>query len=91
MEFDWDETKRQRNINKHQVDFLDAALIFEGAVVIEEDDRLDYREARFRAIGIVDEELLVVTYTVRGSFLRLISARKGGRRDRRRYQTRIIG
>lgn len=91
MEFDWDEGKRKRNIDKHQVDFLDAALIFEGAVVVEEDARLAYGEARYRAIGLVDGEFMVVTYTLRGSVCRLISARKGGRRDRRRYQESIVG
>ncbi len=30
MEFEWNEEKRQQNLNKHKIDFLYAALIFEG-------------------------------------------------------------
>ena len=30
MEFEWEETKRQRNIRDHKVDFVDAAQLFDG-------------------------------------------------------------
>lgn len=41
MDFEWDETKRQSNIEKHQVDLLDAVLIFESWVLTERDERFD--------------------------------------------------
>ncbi len=34
MTFEWDETKRQRNIEKHEVDFLDAVQLFDGRPVV---------------------------------------------------------
>lgn len=33
MEFEWDENKRQSNLNKHGVDFIDAAKIFNYPVL----------------------------------------------------------
>lgn len=88
---DWDEAKREQNLNKHKVDFLDAALIFEGAVAIHKDVRFDYGEVRFIAIGCADGQLFVVVYTKRGGARRLISARFGGRRDHARYKEIFSG
>nr|MDP9469856.1 BrnT family toxin [Chloroflexota bacterium] len=34
MEFEWDEAKRQRNLVKHGVDFLDATVLFDGRPVV---------------------------------------------------------
>lgn len=89
MEFEWDEDKRQRGIAKHQVDLLYAAGVFEGPVLIAPDVRGGYGEDRFTAIGTVKGEVFVVVFTQRGDKVRLISARRGGRRDRRKYQTRL--
>jgi uncharacterized protein len=86
MDFEWDEAKRQSNLEKHTVDFRFAALIFEGPVVVEPDNRQDYGEERLLAIGYFREQCFVVAHTKRGTAIRLISAWKGGRRDRRKYQ-----
>jgi len=86
MDFEWDEAKRQSNIEKHQVDLLEAVLIFESWVQTEKDDRFDYGETRFRSIGFVDDDCYVLIHAERAGRTRLISAWKGGRRDRRKYQ-----
>jgi uncharacterized protein len=86
LEYEWDENKRRANIDKHQVDFRIAAFIFEAPVVKEVDTRRDYGEARFVSIGFVEDECFVVAHTERDDVVRLISAWKGGRRDRRKYQ-----
>ena len=91
MDYEWDETKRLSNIEKHRVDFRIAAFIFEGPFVSEPDMRHDYDEDRFRAVGYVDEECFVVIHVRRENVIRLISAWKGGRRDRRKYQTVFSG
>jgi uncharacterized protein len=51
LEFEWDEEKRISNIKERGVDFRDAALIFEGPVIMKEDTRESYGEPRFRALG----------------------------------------
>lgn len=91
MDFDWDEDKRRTNIDKHGVDFLDAALIFEGPFLARVDGRTDYGEVRMTAFGSTDGTPYVVVFTIRGTAVRLISARKGGRRDRRKYQAGFAG
>ena len=86
LDFDWDENKRRDNIEKHGVDLLFAAAIFDGDTVTQRDMRNEYGEERFQTIGYVDGECYVVVYAERDGIVRLISARRGGRRDRRRYQ-----
>jgi uncharacterized DUF497 family protein len=39
MEFTWSETKRTANLRAHGLDFVDAALVFEGVTFTFEDDR----------------------------------------------------
>ena len=84
--FEWDESKRLANIDKHGVDFRLAALIFAGPTVDTPDTREDYREDRVISLGRVASEYFVVVYTMRGDRRRLISAWKAGRYDRDRYE-----
>jgi uncharacterized DUF497 family protein len=84
--FEWDEEKRLSNIKERGIDFRDAALIFEGAVVVQEDTRESYGEQRFRALGAVDSDYYVVAYTWRGSACRIISAWKVDEDGRKRYE-----
>lgn len=86
MDFEYDEKKAARNYEKHGVDLLYGALIFEGTTVENVDNRRDYGEERIIAIGMVDDELFVTVYVKRANVIRLISTRKGGRRDRKRYE-----
>ena len=85
MSFEWDDDKAEANLRKHGVDFIDAAQIFAGLVVRASDERRDYGEPRVRALGEVDGDVFVVVYTLRGETVRLISAWKAGRNDRKRY------
>ncbi len=41
MLFEWDEGKRQKNLAKHHIDFLDAQLIFDGPVFEKTQSRHD--------------------------------------------------
>ena len=86
LTFEWDEEKRLNNIKERGVDFRDAALIFEGPVLVQEDRRENYGEQRFRALGMVDEECYVVAYTWRGSTCRIISAWRFDDDGRKRYE-----
>ena len=86
MEFEWDENKRQMNLAKHGVDFLDAALIFEALVLTRNDDRQDYGEVREVSLGMADGEVYCVTHTKRGDRVRIISAWKGGAKEHAKYQ-----
>jgi uncharacterized DUF497 family protein len=81
MDIEWDETKRAANQAKHGVDFPAAARILEGGPLIFADERRDYGEARYVALGKLADRLLVVVFTLRGSAVRIISARKANARE----------
>ncbi len=89
MEFEWDEAKRQSNLEKHGVDFIDAARILADSPLILEDTRRDYGEQRCIALGERNGLLFVVAFTLRNGAFRIISARRANARERRSYEKRI--
>jgi uncharacterized DUF497 family protein len=86
MEFEWDDDKWEENLRVRQIDFAIAAQIFEGPVVTCEDDRGDYGEKRYRAIGRFEEQAYVVAYTFRDEVCHIITAWKVGPKGERRYK-----
>lgn len=91
MDFEWDEAKRLANIEKHGVDFLVAAFIFEGPVFEAPDGRERYGEERLRAVGRDGDDTYIVVYTWRAERRRIISAWKAGRHERRQYEALLAG
>ncbi len=90
MEFEGDEAKNRRNIEKHGVGFELARRIFEGPVFTWIDDREDYGEVREISIGIAGGiAALVVVHTDRHDLTRIISARPASRAERRIYGQKI--
>ena len=87
--FEWDEEKRAVNIAKHGLDFPRASLAFDGPVVEDIDTRKDYGEERIRALGLVENQIILVVYTVRKNRRRIISARKASRREKEKYHRQI--
>lgn len=89
MEFDWDPDKNRRNLLGHGVDFQDAIRVFDSPTLERWDDREDYGEDRWLAVGLVDGIELTVTYTDvltdRGEVRRIISARRATRNERQAY------
>jgi hypothetical protein len=86
MKYEWDEDKRIANYIKHNVDFLDAER-FEWASAIETiDDRAEYGEERWIALGYIDNRLHVLIYALRGDSIRLIGLRRANSRERKYYE-----
>jgi hypothetical protein len=82
----WDREKAAANLRKHRVDFADAetALRDEMAMTMPDDDP---EGERFVALGMdALGRLLVVVYEWRDDDVRLISARKATRAERRQYE-----
>lgn len=90
MNFEWDETKRNANLAKHRVDFLAGTLIFRNEYVSKIDSRHDYGETRKVALGQSEKLVLAVVYVERGDTIRIISARKASR-DERKYFSKALG
>lgn len=91
MLFEWDENKEKINISKHGLDFSTAALVFRDQNRLEWFDELhsDY-EDRYITIGEINgiAVVLMVVYTERGDAIRLISARKATKQERRMTMVR---
>ena len=85
MRFEWDPAKRIANLRRHGVDFQTATQIFAGPVLERRDDRFDYVEVRWIAIGRVSATELTVCYTDRGESRRIISARKANNDEREAF------
>jgi uncharacterized protein len=51
MDFEWDEAKREANILKHGIDFVDVMAMFAHRFRGAEDRRRDYGERRYRIIS----------------------------------------
>lgn len=89
MRFEWDDDKRLKVLRERGVDFIDAAAVFDNPVYTWRDGRDHGGEERLISIGFVDSLCLVVVYTMRGDVIRLITAWKGGRNDRAKYDARF--
>jgi uncharacterized protein len=89
MAFEWDEEKRQGNLVKHGVDFLDMTALFDGPTLEDIDDRYNYGETRINCTGEIQGRVFVVTITWRGADRRIISARKANAREQRKYHARV--
>ena len=86
MSFEWDPGKARGNLQKHGVDFTDAVGALEDpwAATVSEPHP---DEERYLTLGTdYRERLVVVTWTIRGDHVRILSARRATRSERRRYQ-----
>ena len=89
MKYEWDEVKNQSNFEKHGLRFEDAELVFSGPCVTFLDDRFDYGEERFLTLGLLAGLLVVIAHTPRKDATRIISMRKGNRREKEIYSKRL--
>lgn len=87
--FQWDEANASKNWTRHQVSQTEAEQVFlnRPVVVIDAHPGID---ARWFAFGHTDgDRLLTVVFTIRGSLLRVISARPMSHPERRSYDQAI--
>jgi uncharacterized protein len=84
VEVEWDERKRLATIEKHQIDFREAAFVFEvDHLVLEGNSTV---EPRMIAVGQLDGVLIAVVFTMRGNAVRIITARRARSYERRAYR-----
>ena len=88
LNFEWDEEKAKANLRKHKVSFYEATTVFINPLsitMLDPDHSVD--EQWYIDIGSSDKSrLLVVSYTERGSNIRIISCRKATPSERKRYE-----
>lgn len=84
MRITFDPTKRQIALAERGLDFLDAAIVFQGVTLEVEDIRKAYGEQRIICFGFLAERMVVVGYTPRGTDRHIFSMRKANEREKLR-------
>jgi uncharacterized DUF497 family protein len=86
--FEWDEGNADKNWTLHQVSRSEAEeAFFNRPILIAPDAKHSRKESRYAALGKTNgDRRLTIVFTVRGTLLRVISARDMSRRERRIYE-----
>ena len=92
LEFQWNNRKAKENMQKHNVSFREASTVFADFFSLTIPDPLHSdKEERLVIIGHSDKQrLLVVVHTERNDVIRIISARKATRYERKIYESSSI-
>jgi uncharacterized DUF497 family protein len=87
MNYEWDENKAASNLRKHDILFSDAVAVFEDEMALSREDTDSLGEQRFVLTGIdFMGRILTVIYTYRYGTIRLISARRATKKERKIYE-----
>lgn len=85
MQIEYDPAKRQETLALRGIDMADASVVFAGPCVTAEDGRFEYGEPRFLTVGFLRQRMVIVAWTPRGDYCRVISMRKANDREIARY------
>ena len=87
VESEWDDSKSNDCFVHRGFDFSYAIRAFlDRDRIVGRDNRWDYGEDRYRLPGAIEGRVFFVIYTMRGSAIRIISARKANGREVREYE-----
>jgi len=91
LQFEWDPKKAKANLTKHEVSFEEAITVFADPLArIFDDDEHSGEERREVIIGHTNEhDLILVSFTAVGESVRIFSARKATRKERRDYEENV--
>jgi len=85
--FDWGKGSKQKNWEKHRVDFRECEEVFFNRPLIVGEDRIHSTyEKRYYALGRSDTgRPLFLAFTSRNNMIRVISAREQTDQERQKY------
>jgi hypothetical protein len=88
LSFEWDENKAKSNLAKHEVSFEEASAVFGDPLSLTVPDPAHSQaEDRFITMGHSHQrKLLIVVHTERGDNIRVVSARRASRKERKTYE-----
>ena len=87
VEFEWDDTKSDASFTYRGFGFSYAIRAFlDKTRIVDQDRRRNYGEDRYRLLGAIEGRVSVVIYTMRGSAMRIISARKANGKKVREHE-----
>ncbi|SJM95445.1 conserved hypothetical protein [Crenothrix polyspora] len=91
MNFEWNENKSAACFEQRGFDFTYVVQAFiDPNRIIKKDSRWDYGEERYQLFGLIEHRVFFVAYTLRGSTIRIISARKANQREIKHYENSQI-
>ncbi len=86
-DFEWDAAKAAANVRKHGVTFEEAMTVFLDDLAVPFQDTTDSERLVLIGHSSVGRVLLVIfTERIHGRILRIISARRASKRERRAYE-----
>jgi len=84
FEYEWDDNKARKNLDKHGIAFESAKLIdWDSAICLTQNHDGEERQLCHVKIG---ERLHAICYTIREDAIRVISLRKSNKREVRKYE-----
>jgi uncharacterized DUF497 family protein len=91
LRFEWDPNKAEANLVKHEVSFQEAMTVFADPLArIFPDEEHSVDELREIIIGhSAGHQLILVNFTSIDDRVRIFSARKATRRDRKDYEENV--
>jgi hypothetical protein len=90
MKIIWDPNKAKINFKKHGIRFSDAEMVLYDSFAMTLEEQIVANEQRYVTIGLdAVARIIAVVYTYRSDTIRLISARKATRRERKQYEEGI--
>jgi uncharacterized DUF497 family protein len=89
MDFEWDLAKARPNLAKHGIRFSDVEPAFYDQHAISMPDPGAPAEERFILVGMDALGAIVMVYTYRSDSIRIISARRATRSERKTYEEGI--
>ncbi|MBN9308458.1 MAG: BrnT family toxin [Devosia sp.] len=83
---EWDDEKRQRNLQRHGWDFVAIKRFEWRSAVLRPSYSSEHGHRRFPAIGVLDADLVAAVFSGLGAeALSLTSLRRASRAERREY------
>ena len=89
MKVEYDRAKRERTLEERGLDFEWSPELFSGDFIERADERHDYGEPRYIAVGMVHGMTCVVVWTPRGDAMRIISMRIAHDHERELYRREL--
>ncbi|MBI4745628.1 MAG: BrnT family toxin [Deltaproteobacteria bacterium] len=93
LEFSWDTEKDKANLKKHGISFKEAQTVFhdENARLIDDPDHSEEKEPFILLVLSSTLRILTVCHCYRSedTVIRIISARKATKKERKHYEERL--
>jgi len=87
LNFEWDEHKYNKTLEKHKISFIDATQLFEEYIRFTYiSQNIEGTEKRYVTVGLLKNKLFAVIYTLRQENIRIITARRAHVREERIYK-----